>query len=155
MSWLLVDILAALCRHGAVMLQIQILDIGYDTGEDRLLLWLPVTIKHTINAVSPLASWANMSGFLADADSCIAVTVRLCCSRCSRLQLVTAVIKSIMQASFSNISIAMQVEGYMYANAQNRMRMRVYNCFNDIKVSTCNSSALQASSLQSCACECA
>jgi hypothetical protein len=79
---------------------IQILDIGYDTGEDRLLLWLPVTIKHTINAVSPLASWANMSGFLADADSCIAVTV----------------------------------EGYMYANAQNRMRMRVYNCFNDIKL---------------------
>jgi hypothetical protein len=23
----------------------------------------------------------------------------------------------------------------MYSNAQNRMRMRVYNCFNDIKVS--------------------
>jgi hypothetical protein len=28
----------------------------------------------------------------------------------------------------------LQVEGYMYANAQNRMRMRIYNCFNDIKV---------------------
>lgn len=75
-----VDILLMLSRPGAVMLQIQILDIGYDTGEDRLLLWLPVTIKHTINSVSPLASWANMSGFLADADSCIAVTVRRCCS---------------------------------------------------------------------------
>lgn len=79
---------------------IDILDVGYDTGEDRLLLWLPVTVKHTITSASPLASWQNMSGFLADADSCIAVTI----------------------------------EGYMYCNAQNRMRMRIYNCFNDIKL---------------------
>ncbi len=57
--------------------QIEELDIGYDTGADRLLLWLPVTVKHTITKASPLASWANMSGFLADADSCIAITVRL------------------------------------------------------------------------------
>ena len=28
----------------------------------------------------------------------------------------------------------LQVEGYMYVNAQNRMRMRMYNCFNDIKL---------------------
>ena len=27
-----------------------------------------------------------------------------------------------------------QVEGYMYCNSQNRMRMRIYNCFNDIKL---------------------
>ena len=49
--------------------------MGYDTGADRLLLWLPVMVKHTITSVSPLAAWSNMSGFLADADSCIAVVI--------------------------------------------------------------------------------
>lgn len=28
----------------------------------------------------------------------------------------------------------LQVEGYMYCNSQNRMRMRIYNCFNDVKL---------------------
>ena len=50
--------------------------MGYGTGADRLLLWLPVLVTHRITEDSPLASWANMSGFLADADSCIAVNVR-------------------------------------------------------------------------------
>ena len=27
-----------------------------------------------------------------------------------------------------------QVEGYMYCNSQNRMRMRMYHCFTDIKL---------------------
>ena len=50
--------------------------MGYSSGADRLLLWLPVLVTHRITEDSPLASWANMSGFLADADSCIAVTAR-------------------------------------------------------------------------------
>jgi Inward rectifier potassium channel C-terminal domain len=85
----------------SVVLQIQILDIGYDTGEDRLLLWLPVTIKHTINSDSPLASWANMSGFLADADSCIAVTVGLCCCWQSQPLPVAAVFKLCLSILFA------------------------------------------------------
>ena len=50
--------------------------MGYGSGADRLLLWLPVIVTHRITKDSPLASWANMSGFLADADSCIAMTAR-------------------------------------------------------------------------------
>ncbi len=57
--------------------QITELEVGYSTGADRLLLWLPVIVTHRITEDSPLASWANMSGFLADADSCIALTARL------------------------------------------------------------------------------
>jgi hypothetical protein len=57
--------------------QVTELEVGYGTGADRLLLWLPVLVTHRITEDSPLASWANMSGFLADADSCIAVNVRL------------------------------------------------------------------------------
>ena len=50
--------------------------MGYGTGADRLLLWLPVLVRHQITPDSALASWQTMSGFLADADSCIAVVVR-------------------------------------------------------------------------------
>lgn len=32
------------------------------------------------------------------------------------------------------VPLVVQIEGFMYCNAQNRMRMRIYNCFNDIKV---------------------
>ncbi len=56
--------------------QITELEVGYGTGADRLLLWLPVIVTHRITEDSPLASWTNMSGFLADADSCIALTAR-------------------------------------------------------------------------------
>ena len=60
----------------AIDAQITEVEVGYGTGADRLLLWLPVVVTHRITEDSPLASWANMSGFLADADSCIAVTAR-------------------------------------------------------------------------------
>ena len=60
----------------AIDAQITEVEVGYGTGADRLLLWLPVVVTHRITEDSPLASWANMSGFLADADSCIALTAR-------------------------------------------------------------------------------
>ena len=63
-------------RFGLYPAQVMELEVGYGTGADRLLLWLPVLVTHRITEDSPLASWANMSGFLADADSFIAVTVR-------------------------------------------------------------------------------
>jgi len=51
------------------------LDVGYGDGSDRLMLWLPVVVKHRITAASPLAGWLARGGLLADADACIAVTV--------------------------------------------------------------------------------
>ena len=30
--------------------------------------------------------------------------------------------------------VLLQVEGYMYCNSQNRMRMRMYHCLTDIKL---------------------
>lgn len=53
------------------------LEIGYEDGRERLLLWLPVICKHVITDDSPLASWRKPSGVMADADSCIVVVVRL------------------------------------------------------------------------------
>lgn len=52
------------------------LEIGYEDGRERLLLWLPVICKHVITDDSPLASWRKPSGVMADADSCIVVVVR-------------------------------------------------------------------------------
>ena len=49
------------------------LEVGYEFGEDRILLWLPWIAKHVIDAGSPLANWLTPSGFLADANACIAV----------------------------------------------------------------------------------
>ena len=54
----------------------QQLELGYDTGEDRLVMWLPVIVRHVITPHSPLASWLTPGGTLADADSCILVVVR-------------------------------------------------------------------------------
>ena len=51
------------------------LDMGYDTGADRLSLWLPVVAKHVIGPASPLAPWLEPGGLLRDADACVAVTV--------------------------------------------------------------------------------
>ncbi|KAK9916760.1 hypothetical protein WJX75_006642 [Coccomyxa subellipsoidea] len=53
----------------------QMLEIGYEDGRERLLLWLPVICKHVITDDSPLASWRKPSGVMADADSCIVVVV--------------------------------------------------------------------------------
>ena len=52
------------------------LEVGYEFGDDRILLWLPWVAKHVITKDSPLSNWLSPSGFMADADSCIAVVVR-------------------------------------------------------------------------------
>lgn len=49
------------------------LEVGYELGSDRILLWLPWIAKHVIDEDSPLSAWLTPSGFMADADSCIAV----------------------------------------------------------------------------------
>lgn len=70
--------------------EVRQLHLGNETGEDRLLLRLPIIVRHEINAASPLAAWADGKAALAyDADSEIVVMVsvsRLCsCCRLSRL----------------------------------------------------------------------
>ena len=53
------------------------LDVGARTGGDRLLLWLPMTISHTIDENSPLASWMDSTDTaVQDDDSTIVVMVR-------------------------------------------------------------------------------
>lgn len=57
--------------------EVQQLEVGYETGEDRLCLWLPMIGRHLITEASPLASWITPTGFMADADSHIVVVVGL------------------------------------------------------------------------------
>ena len=52
--------------------------MGFRTGEDRLLLWLPMTITHVIDDDSPLCNWkSEPEDALKDADTTIVVMVRL------------------------------------------------------------------------------
>ena len=51
------------------------LEVGYEDGRDRVLLWLPTICKHVITDDSPLASWQKPSGIMADADASIVVVV--------------------------------------------------------------------------------
>ena len=53
------------------------LEIGYEAGDDRVLLFLPWVSKHVIDENSPLANWLEPNGMMADSDSMIAVTVSL------------------------------------------------------------------------------
>lgn len=55
--------------------EIKMLEMGYEYGDDRILLWLPWIAKHVITPESPLANWLTPSGIMADANSCIAVVV--------------------------------------------------------------------------------
>lgn len=52
------------------------LEVGYEDGRDRVLLWLPTICKHVITDDSPLASWLKPSGIMADADATIVIVVR-------------------------------------------------------------------------------
>lgn len=53
------------------------LDVGFRTRGDRLLLWLPMTITHTIDESSPLAPWMDSTdAVVRDDDSTIVVVVR-------------------------------------------------------------------------------
>jgi len=54
---------------------VQPLDIGFASGEDRLLLWLPMTITHVIHDHSPLSNWKTPEDALKDADATIVVLV--------------------------------------------------------------------------------
>lgn len=54
------------------------LEVGNRTGGDRLLLWLPMTISHTIDERSPLAPWMDSTdAAVRDDDSTIVVVVSL------------------------------------------------------------------------------
>ncbi|KAK9807434.1 hypothetical protein WJX73_006651 [Symbiochloris irregularis] len=56
--------------------ELEELDVGYEKGRDRLMLRLPVIVRHIIDADSPLASWHNgTSALAADADTEIYVAV--------------------------------------------------------------------------------
>ena len=51
------------------------LNIGYRSGGERLLLWLPMTITHIINEESPLFNWKDPNEALQDCDATIVVWV--------------------------------------------------------------------------------
>jgi hypothetical protein len=59
---------------GPVYSQIS-LECGYDTGEDRLYLRLPVQVAHKITDESPIAHWLKPGGMMEDADSEIVVVI--------------------------------------------------------------------------------
>jgi len=46
---------------------VQPLEIGFASGQDRLLLWLPMTMTHVIDETSPLSNWKIPEDALQDA----------------------------------------------------------------------------------------
>ena len=50
--------------------------MGYETGTDRLLLWLPMIVTHVIDDDSPLSNWTDPETVLSDSDATIVVVVR-------------------------------------------------------------------------------
>lgn len=68
---------ASLCAVSVQDVEISMLEVGYEYGDDRILLWLPWVAKHVITPESPLSNWLTPSGFMTDADSSIAVVVSL------------------------------------------------------------------------------
>ena len=51
------------------------LEVGYETGSDRLLLWLPMTVTHVIDENSPLRNWKDPQSILMDQDATIVAIV--------------------------------------------------------------------------------
>ncbi|EFN59959.1 hypothetical protein CHLNCDRAFT_133057 [Chlorella variabilis] len=51
------------------------LECGYETGEDRLYLRLPIEVCHPITEDSPIAGWLKPGGLIEDADSEIVVVI--------------------------------------------------------------------------------
>ena len=51
------------------------LEVGYETGADRLLLWLPMVVTHIIDDNSPLSNWRDPETVLSDSDATIVVVV--------------------------------------------------------------------------------
>ena len=60
------------------------LEVGYETGADRLLLWLPMIVTHVIDDDSPLANWRDPDTVLSDSDATIVVVVGLLILSCIR-----------------------------------------------------------------------
>ncbi len=58
------------------------LEVGYETGTDRLLLWLPMIVTHVIDDDSPLSNWRDPDTVLSDSDATIVVVVRPHSSLC-------------------------------------------------------------------------
>ena len=56
----------------------QPLEIGFASGQDRLLLWLPMTMTHVIDETSPLSNWKIPEDALQDADATIVILVCKC-----------------------------------------------------------------------------
>ena len=54
---------------------VQPLEIGFASGQDRLLLWLPMTMTHVIDETSPLSNWKIPEDALQDADATIVILV--------------------------------------------------------------------------------
>ena len=54
---------------------VESLEIGYENGSDRLLLWLPMTVTHVINESSPLRNWKDPQSILMDQDATIVAIV--------------------------------------------------------------------------------
>ncbi|KAL0049466.1 hypothetical protein WJX82_003049 [Trebouxia sp. C0006] len=52
---------------------VQPLEIGFASGQDRLLLWLPMTMTHVIDETSPLSNWKIPEDALQDADATIVI----------------------------------------------------------------------------------
>ena len=62
--------------NARVLMQVDQLDLGYQQGNDRLLLRFPLVITHVIDHHSPLRAWqSGPSALAADADSEIVVVV--------------------------------------------------------------------------------
>jgi len=56
---------------------VQPLEIGFASGQDRLLLWLPMTMTHVIDETSPLSNWKIPEDALQDADATIVILVHI------------------------------------------------------------------------------
>lgn len=73
------------CKHCSQQLRlveaqdysVQPLEIGFASGQDRLLLWLPMTMTHVIDETSPLSNWKIPEDALQDADATIVILVHV------------------------------------------------------------------------------
>ena len=80
------------------------LDLGYQQGNDRLLLRFPLVITHVIDHHSPLRAWqSGPSALAADADSEIVVVVSS--APCRHCHLVSHRIVSFLISTFAGVSL--------------------------------------------------
>lgn len=68
------------------------LEVGYETGADRLLLWLPMVVTHVIDDASPLSNWRHPEKVLHDSDATIVVVVSAHLAFCLHLSVALALV---------------------------------------------------------------